>query len=46
VFDKNPLDTLYKSSSLDENETTSLIDINSILRFELGLYGCYAQMDK
>jgi hypothetical protein len=34
------LDTLFKSSSLDENETTSLIDINSILRFELGLYGC------
>jgi len=34
------LDTLYKSSSLVENETTSLIDINSILRFELGLYGC------
>jgi len=40
------LDTLYKSSSLVENETTSLIDINSILRFELGLYVCYHTFDQ
>jgi hypothetical protein len=40
------LDTLYKSSSLVENETTSLIDINSILRFELGLYVCCSAFDK